>query len=405
MEKYRYKAINSKGRPIRGVISAANENDLFMQLQTAGLELVDCSALDRRRNFWQQDLGLGKVRIRDLIQLFIHMEQMQGAGVPLLDALGDIRDASDNGRLRDVMSEIHRDVSEGSSLSEALARHPKIFSNLYISLVASGEETGDLQESYKQLIKYLKWVDQMQGKIRKATRYPTILLTVVIITVVIMMSFVVPQIVGFLQNLDQKLPFYTRSLMATSRFFSDYWWIVLFAPPLLFAGVMTLRRMSDSFAYHLDHLLLNLPFTGRLIRKISIARFAQTFGALFSSGIDVMQALKAARRTVSNRFLGEALDSVQEYVSAGSPLSDAMAACGEFPTMVTRMVKVGEESGNLTPVLEQVSDFYTSDVDEEVQKVITMIEPSLTIIMGAMILWIAVGVFGPIYASFETIKF
>ncbi len=335
-----------------------------------------------------------KIKIRDLIQLFLHMEQMQGAGIPLLDALADIRDTTENDRLRDIMSEVHRDVSEGSSLSEALARHPKIFNELYISLVSSGEETGDLTASYRQLIKYLKWVDQMQTKVRKATRYPIIVCVVVLATIVIMMGFVVPEIVGFIENLDQEIPFYTSALMACSKFFQAYWWAVLTAPVLAFIGLKTV-----------DLWTLSLPIAGGLIRKINIARFSQTFGALFASGIDVLNALAASRKTVRNLALTEALEGVQEQVKAGSPLSEAFNSSGEFPSMVCRMLKVGEESGNLTVVLDQVSEFYTSDVDEEIQGLISMIEPLLTLILGVMILWIAVAVFGPIYGSFENIDF
>lgn len=347
----------------------------------------------------------GKILIRDLIQLFLHLEQMQGAGIALLDALGDIRDTTENDRLRDVMSEVHRDVSEGSSLSEALARHPKIFNSLYISLVSSGEETGDLTASYRQLIKYLKWVDQMQTKVRKATRYPIIVCVVVLATVVIMMGFVVPEIVGFIENLDQEIPIYTVALMATSKFFQAYWWAVLSAPVIAFIALKVIRKTSDNAAYRLDLWTLSLPLAGPLIRKINIARFAQTFGALFASGIDVLNALESSRKTVHNLALTEALEGVQEQVKAGSPLSEAFNSSGEFPSMVCRMLKVGEESGNLTKVLDQVAEFYTSDVDESIQALIAMIEPLLTLILGVIILWIAVAVFGPIYGSFENIDF
>jgi type IV pilus assembly protein PilC len=325
---------------------------------------------------------------------------MQSAGVPLLDALSDIRDTTEHNGLRDIMTEIQRDVSEGSSLSEAMSLHPRVFTNLYISLVASGEETGDMPSAYLELIKYLKWVAQMQAKVRKATRYPMIVTAVVILTVVIMMVVVVPQIVGFIRNLDQQLPWYTTALMATSDFFVDYWWFVLAMPVLLFLLVRTLRRSSDDFALRWDTWMLSAPIFGPLIRKINVARFAQTFGALFASGIDVLQGLEAARSTVNNRAIYDALIGVREQVKAGSPLSEAFNASGEFPSMIVRMLKVGEESGKLTEVLQQVSDFYTEDVDEAIQGLIAMIEPFLTAFLGGMILWIAAAVFGPIYSSF-----
>ena len=405
MERYKYRAVNENGRPIRGVISAVSETDLYNQLQSAGLELVDCRPLDQKKGVSLNLASLQRVKIRDLIQFFVHMEQMQSAGVPLLDALADIRDTTENNRMRDMMTEIYRDVSDGASLSEAMGKHPRVFTNLYLSLVKAGEDTGDLTSSYKQLTKYLKWVDAMQGKVRKATRYPLIVTVVVFITIVVMMGYVVPQIVGFIRNLDQELPFYTVWLINTSDFFQEYWWGVLAMPIIIFTILKAMCRLSEGFAYQVDSLFLRSPVFGVLIRKISIARYAQTFGALFASGIDVVNALKSARQTVKNRVLVEALEMVEKYVQAGSPLSEAFNYSGEFPSMVIRMLKIGEESGNLTVVLEQVSDFYTKDVEEAVEALIAMIEPALTGLLGGMILWIAAGVFGPIYGSFENIDF
>ncbi len=405
MEKYKYRAMNEAGRPVRGVLSAANENDLFSQLQSAGLELVSCSPVSKKGGLLSA-VGVGKsVKIRELIQFFLHLRQMQGAGIPLLDSLADIRDTADNDYFRDILSEMYRDVSEGSSFSEALANHPKIFTNLYVSLISSGEESGDIATSCDQLIVYLKWVDSMQVRVRKATRYPTILLIAVVLTVVVMMAFVVPQIVDFIKELDQELPFITTSLMATSDFFVANWMYIFGFLIFSVIGVVVMSRTSDSFAYRRDAVFLKLPIMGDLIRKINIARFAQTFGSLFMGGIDTLKALDAATQTVNNRVLNEALDNVQRFVREGAPMSEAMNRCGEFPSMVIRMVRVGEESGNLTDVLNQVAEFYTNDVDEEVEKVIAMIEPALTLILGVMILWIAAGVFGPIYNSFSEMDF
>jgi type IV pilus assembly protein PilC len=394
---------------VRGSVSAVSEVDLYNQLQSAGLELVQCSRIDKKKNALS-GFQLNKIKTRDLIQFFIHMEQMQSAGVPLLDALSDIRDGAENDQMRDMMSDIFRDVRDGTSLSEALSHHPKVFKPLYISMVESGEETGDLTATYKQLEKYLKWVDELQGKVKKATRYPMVVTAVVLFTIVFMMSYVVPQIVGFLKFLDMELPFYSKALIATSNFFIEVQFtflsipvygalIVLFVPLILAVSFILAKNLSADIAYKIDALYLILPVAGNIIRKITIARYAQTFAALFASGIDVISALRAARKTVNNLILIEAMDSVERYVQAGSPLSDSLNASGEFPSMVVRMVKIGEESGNLAKVLEQVSEFYTRDVDDAIESLIEMIQPTLTIILALVIVWIAAGSLGPIYMN------
>jgi len=382
---------------------------LYNQLQSAGLELVQCSNLSKKKTKLS-GVSFKKVRLRDLIQFFIHMEQMQSAGVPLLDALSDIRDGSENDMMRDMMSEIHRDVRDGAALSEAMGKHPKVFKPLYISLIKAGEDTGDLTSAYLQLEKYLKWVDAMQSKIKKATRYPMIVSVVVLFVIVFMMSVVVPQIVGFLKYLDIELPWFSVALIATSNFFVEPQFeifglpvygtiIVLVVPVMIVVTFMTLKRSSEGFAYQLDSLYLRMPVVGNLIRKITIARYAQTFSALFQSGIDVIKGLDSARNTVGNRVLIDAMESVEIYVKSGSPLSDALNASGEFPSMVVRMVKIGEESGKLSPVLDQVAEFYTKDVDEAIDGMIELIQPTLTLILASVIIWIAAGSLGPIYIN------
>ena len=183
----------------------------------------------------------------------------------------------------------------------------------------------------------------MQSKVRKATRYPIIVSVVVVLTIVIMMGYVVPQIVGFIANLDQELPFYTVALIETSEFFKNHGLHVVLGLVFIFGVCKGLRHLSAEFRFRTDALMLRMPILGPILRKITIARYSQTFGALFEAGIDVIGSLKASRKTVGNLALSNALESVESYVQAGNPLSDAMNACGEFPSMVIRMVKIGEE--------------------------------------------------------------
>lgn len=403
MERFTYKALNQKGRPIKGSINAANEMDLYNQLQSAGLELVTCKLVNEKKA--GLTLMKKKVKVRDMIQLFIGLEQMQSAGVPMLEALNDIREGTDNQTLRDIMADIYRNVTDGASLSESMANHPAVFTPLYLSLIGAGESTGDLTSSYRQLVKFLKWVDEMQSKIKKATRYPMVLMTAVILVCVVMMGYVVPQITEFIKNLDQELPFITQALIVTSDFFQNFWWLVLGAPIISFITLKILRKLSDEIRFRTDAIALQLPVFGNLIRKINIARFAQTFGALYASGIDVISALKSAQNTITNLAINEALEASIGQVQTGSTLSAAFNSSGEFPSLVVRMVKIGEESGKLSEVFDQISEFYTKDVDEAVSGMISMIEPALTLILGGIILWIAAGVFGPIYGSFSNMKF
>lgn len=399
MPKFSYKAINAKGRPVRGVIAAANESDLFNRLNESGMSLVDCKQMDEKSSKWAL-LTAKKVKTRDLVQLFMHLEQLQKAGVPLLESLSDVRDTTESARLRDVMSDVYNEVAEGSSLSNAFSKHPTVFEAIFVSLVSAGEETGNLINSFEQLIRHLKWTDAMDTKVKKATRYPKILVGVVTIVIYVMMSYVVPEVTAFLKEIGQELPAITTALMSTSDFVVNYFLYIVGVIIILLVINRILRGVSEDYKYRTDYIALHSPVAGPVIRKISLSRFCSTFGVLFSSGLEILKCLESAQQTATNLVIQEALSNVRRQVQEGSPLSTAINASGEFPSMVVRMVKIGEESGNLTHVLNQVSEFYDRDVNEAVDAMIQMIEPALTVILGGMMLWIAAAVFGPIYDSF-----
>lgn len=400
MPLYAYRAINEKGRSVRGQINSVNETELFQQLHELGLELVDASTVTERK--WTMVLS-GRVKTRDLIQTCLHLEQLSAAGVPLIDALADLRESTDQPRLRNIIAEIYRDVSDGAPLSEAFGKHPKVFGPVFTALLAAGEESGNITESFSQLVKHLKWTDAVNAKVKKAIRYPAFILAMITFLFAFMMGYVVPQVVGFLKSQGNELPMITQSLIATSDFVQDRWYIMIGLPIVLFVGIRVGMKVSYGFAYKVDQVMLLVPTLGPTIRKISLSRFAHFFAVMFNSGVPILQCLETAQRVVVNRCLTEAMSVVRERVQTGEALSAALKQSGQFPSLVTRMVRIGEESGNLSGTLENVTDFYDRDVDDTVDKLIAMAEPALTVVAGLMMAWIVAGVLGPIYDSFDKI--
>lgn len=400
MQKFKYRALDDRGRNVRGKLSAINEVDLYQQLKTIGLELIDAQA---QKPSSILPSFMTKIKPRELIQAFVHLEQLQRSGVPLLDSLADIRDSTDSPALRDVMTEIYRDVSEGSALSIAMAKHPKYFDNTNVSMVASAEETGNLADTFAQMIIFMKWSDNMRRRTIKALTYPVFTLVVFLFVLFVLMYYTVPQIVGFLKNMNEALPFMTTSLIVTSDFLQESsiiipngFWIILF--PFVVVGIIkTLNKTSPAFHYQFCLMVLRLPVIGEVATKMNLARFSRTFGVLFRSGLEILRCMDTATETVGNIYMKDVLQRARRQISEGAAISAAMNNTGEFPSLVVRMIKIGEESGNLTHVLDQVAEFYEADVDEAVQRMIGMITPSLTILLGGIILWIAGGVFGPIY--------
>jgi type IV pilus assembly protein PilC len=221
--------------------------------------------------------------------------------------------------------------------------------------------------------------------------------------ILLMMTFVVPQVTSFLLSNSGELPFATRALIATSEFFADYWWLILGLPALAVGIAAYLAKASDRFATWLDAAKLKLPVLGPVHQKLALARFAHFFGLTFQSGIDILTCLDTGSRVVGNRVLAAALSLARKDVQAGSTLSVALKATGQFPHLVVRMFKIGEESGNLNDALGNVSYFYDREVDDSVQRMIGMIEPALTIAIGAVVLWVVVAVIGPLYDSISTV--
>lgn len=395
MPQYAYRALNNAGRQVRGKINAANESDLYAQLSKLGLMLVDSKAVKERKVIG----GAKTIQAREKIQFFVHLEQLQAAGVPLLDSLNDVRDSTDVPRLRDLTTDIINDVQQGTPLSQAFEKHPKVFGDLYAALIAAGEESGNLTASFQHLVRHVKWEDAIRQRIVKAARYPVIVLIIITLMIMFMMGFVVPGIVGFLRSNNQDLPPITLALIATSDFVISYWWVILLAPVAAVGIIATLRNSSDRMRYALSCLALRVPQVGPLAAKLAVSRFAHFFAVMFQSGVAILQCLEVAQRVVGNRCLEESLKLVRQQVQNGEPLSQAMRSSGQFPSLVTRMVKIGEDSGNLGGVMDNVTEFYDKDVDEAIDAMIGMIEPALTVISGVIMAWIVIGVMGPIYDS------
>ncbi|HEY1720327.1 MAG TPA: type II secretion system F family protein [Magnetospirillaceae bacterium] len=396
MASYSYSGINERGKRISGQLNANNEVDLYQRLKALNVELVSAKLDTGRRRL---TLFSPKIKNRDLVQICLHVQQLQAAGVGLLESLADVRDSTDQRRLRDLISEIHADVSEGASLSEAFGRHPRVFGTVFESLIAAGEASGNLVEAFAQLIKHLKWIDQINTKVKKAIRYPSFMIVVMVGLFMFMMTSVVPQVTSFLASNGQKLPFITVALIATSEFVQRFWWVIIALPIGSVVLLNILSRSSQDVAYRVDYLKLRLPMFGPVLRKISLSRFAHFFATMFQSGVPILTCLETAQKVVGNLVLSSSLGNVRTTVQEGNSLSSGLKDTGEFPTLVIRMVKIGEDSGSLGETLENVTEFYDGDVNETVDAMVSSIEPVLTLFAGVMMAWIVAAVLGPIYSS------
>lgn len=398
METFKYKAMDTSGRTVRGTMDAANETDLEMRLARMGLDLVHRKV--QRRGY---HLRFRRTSRNELINFTFHLEQLLNAGVPVVDALSDIGSTIEDPAFRDVVAEVVESIEGGSTFSEALTTYTGVFGNVYISMVRVGEESGRLVAVLQDLNGMLRWQDEMISYAKRVMVYPAIVLAVVGGVVVFLMMYLVPQLTSFLQTMGTELPGHTKALIHVSNFLV-HWWYVLVAIGIAIPFVIGyLKRNSPRFRYRWDLLKLSIWLFGPLNYKIRMARFANYFAMMYTSGVTVLDSLRLSRALMDNMVLEAAIERVQERIAEGETISESFARARLFPPLVVRMMRVGETSGALDDALQNVSYFYSREVRESVERLQPAIQPVLTVILGVMVGWIMMSVIGPIYDTIATL--
>ncbi len=401
MEAYRYKAINAQGRVTQGRVDAVNPADLETRLARMGLDLVNYRELPSRN---RHVTGHGIQRI-DLITFCFHLEQLVRAGVPILEGLSDLRDTVDNRRLREVTAAMIEGIEGGKNLSGAMAEFPAVFSPVFVSLIRAGEEAGQLTTVLAKIIENLKWQDEQAAYTKQLLLYPAIVSVIVLVVVFFLMLYVVPQLTTFLATMGQDLPLQTRALIGTSKFLAGWWWLVLGLPVVGLIGAFFGFRANARFAERIDELWLHLPLIGPVLKKMIVTRVCNVFSIMYSSGITVLECVRAAENVAGNRAVAHAMREAGRQIADGGGISRSFATTNLFPPLVIRMLRVGENTGALENALDNVSYFYTRDVAESVARLQTMIMPIVTTALGLVLFWIIAAVLGPIYDLFTKIDF
>jgi type IV pilus assembly protein PilC len=397
---FTYKAIDLRGKSVLGRVEAVNLFDLEQRLARMDLDLVS-GAPSRSKNRF---LGGGIVR-QDLINFCFHLEQLASAGVPVTEGLTDLRESVENARFKEVVAGLIESIEGGRSLSQALAEFPEVFGKVFVSLVRSGEQTGKLADVLKSLTETLKWEDELAAQTKKLMIYPAFVGGIVLLVTFFLMVYLVPQMTGFIRNMGEEIPLQTRILMAVSGFCVNYWYVVIAAPFAIFFGLKLAIKTNPAVAYAVDRYKITMPFLGPIFRKIILSRFAASFAMMYSSGITVLDAIRSCEEIVANRPLEQALKTAGQQIAEGKNLTAAFEDLDLFPKLVIRMMRIGENTGALDTALLNVSYFYNREVKEAIGKVQAMIEPALTLVLGAILGWVMLSVLGPVYDAISKMKF
>jgi type IV pilus assembly protein PilC len=391
MATFEYRAVNELGRITKGRIEAANLLDLESRIKQMGLELIEgnlsaSGSLLRR-----------SVKPRELIDFCFHMEQLLKAGVPLIESVEDFANSLPQGRMREVIGTVIQSVRGGKAFSEALAEHPLVFDNVFVALVHTGEQSGNLPRIFEKLLVSLRWQDELRAQLVKVLIYPAFALTLVIAVFLFFMLYLVPRLAVVLKSLVSKLPPQTELMIAISEFLQHQWGYLLVLVLAMVAVLVVLNRATGRLRYKVDSAKLKVPLIGGIIQTIILSRFVGLLSMLYASGITVTRALEICAMSANNAVIRAGIEDAHNHIVEGKTITDAFAMSGIFPSLVVRMIKIGENSGKLDEALDNAGYFFNRDVQEAVGRLQLLLPQILTVAIGVFIGWMAISVLGPIY--------
>ena len=398
MPAFKYQARNNLGKVTEGVIEAESEGAAGAALRQKRLEVVSISSVSGLGALWTALTKKGgNVTMKDVVVFSRQFSVMVNAGLPILQGLTIVAEQAENPDFRIVMTKVRDDISNGVTLSEAMAKHPKAFNTLYVNMIKAGEQGGILDVILERLSEYMEKAEGVSRKVKSAMMYPVVVMSVAVLVVIFLMVKVVPTFRDVFTSFGAKLPWPTQLIIDTSAFLSSKKAFVLLAALIGGGFAISMYKKTKTGAYNMDKLLLHIPVFGVLARKAAVAKFARTLGTLIKSGVPIMDALETVGKTSGNLVVERAVFNARDSVREGKTLTQPLRESKVFPPMVTQMINVGEETGALDQMLNKIADFYESEVDAAVEGLTSIIEPILIVFLGVTIGFIVVAMFMPMF--------
>ena len=387
---YVWTGSDRQGKPAGGELEISSVAQARSTLRRQGIRVK--SLKKKSKPLFSQ-----KLKGKDIAIATRQLAVMLNAGIPIATSYGAIAGGTDHPKIREIFTAIRTDVEGGTALSEALARFPRQFDNLYTNLVAVGERSGNLDNLMVEIANYMENLEEIKAKIKGALFYPAAVLVVGIGVSTLLLLFVVPQFEALFTGFGASLPALTAGIVAASRFVQDYWLFVFSVLAIVIVTIVMSYRRSTKFQRAVDRFSLRMPLFGNLLRKASISRYARTLATMFGSGVPLVEALTSVSGATGSSVYQDACLEIRESVSTGRSLSASMADTGLFPTMVIQMTNTGEESGSIEEMLSKAADFYESEVREMVDNMSKLIEPLMMVVLGGLVGTLVVGMYLPIF--------
>ena len=396
MPEFKYKARDRFGKAINGVMEASDYEMVASQLDDLGY--IPISIKEKKKDvisldFLQRYKG---VSVEDLIFFSRQLSTLVSAGIPLLSGLNALTEQTENKRMKETINTIKNDIEGGSSLSDALSKHPKVFSLLYVGMIQAGEAAGTLDEILDRLAAITEHEKDTRARIKAATRYPKMVITAISVAFIVLVTLVIPRFATMFTKFGGTLPLPTRVMIGINYIIHHYWYLMVTATTAIVLGFHWYTNTKGG-RLRWDGLKLRIPVFGALFLKITMSRFTHILGMFIRSGVPILDTLKITSATVGNTVISREIQKLRESVTEGSELSQPLKESGIFTPMVTQMISVGEQSGKLDEMMAKVSQYYDLEVEYTIKNLSTLIEPVLIITIGGMVLFLALAIFLPMW--------
>ena len=410
MPVYAYRGLNQTGGAVKGIIDADNPKGARLKLRRTGVfptELTEQQREESKASTRAGAFNVGRYFERmapqELALLTRQLSTLIGAGIPLVDCLSALIEQVENPRTKRILSQIREQVTEGTSLADALKVHPRIFTDLYVNMVRAGEASGALDVVLLRLADYTENYAMLRDKVRTALTYPTLMAIVGSSILFFLLSYVVPKVTKIFAENKAALPVMTTVLLAVSGFLAEYWWVVVGVILLAVLGVrLSIRTPAGRLRY--DGYVLSIPYVGKLLKKVALARFSRTLSTLLTSGITLLQSLDIVKNVVSNTVLSKAIEEARASIREGQSIAPPLKKSGLFPAMLIHMIAVGEKSGELEQMLSKAADAYDNEVSSSVTALTSILEPVMILIGGAVVLFIVLAILLPIFELNQLVR-
>ena len=404
MPNFSYVCVDDSGAELRGTAAADSEDQLAELLRRQGQYLVQTTtAADGKR--YSDIRILEWVNRRDVIFFTQQLVTVMATGISIVEGLADIEEQLKKQAMKRVVAALRRDIEAGESLSAAIARHPKVFTELYVNIVRSGEATGNTERALEDLVKQLEWQEELVSRIREVTTYPIIVIVMLTALSVVLVTFTIPRFLAVYERLNAQieLPLPTRVVMTTSDIIRTWW-------PVIVTGILTLLvslklySQTPEGSVRLSHWVMRIPVLGELVRKIALSRFAHYFASLHESGLEVAPSLTLIERLIGNSYLSKQFGRAVQRVLAGDSLSRALRSVGEFPPVVIQMIALGERSGRMGKALEDVRKYFDAEVDRTIKRSLTLFGPFMLIVLAGTFVLMALAFYLPLFQMLRGIQ-